>query len=182
MKKTTEIPISMIKANAQQPRKAFGEEQLLELRDSIKEFGVLQPLILKKDEEGGYLLIAGERRLRAAAMAGLEKVALLKKEVRANIIGYMLPNGRTVNIIGEGKLVNIAAADGHPAEIMDLSFAVQAMSALYIKENHDKLENKVIDVSDEIDDAIARKRLKVWNIEIDSLTEEQERYLNSWQL
>ena len=115
-------------------------------------------------------------------MAGLEKVALLKKEVRANIIGYMLPNGRTVNIIGEGKLVNIAAADGHPAEIMDLSFAVQAMSALYIKENHDKLENKVIDVSDEIDDAIARKRLKVWNIEIDSLTEEQERYLNSWQL
>ena len=79
-------------------------------------------------------------------MAGLEKAALLKKEVRANIIGYMLPNGRTVNIIGEGKLVNIAAADGHPAEIMDLSFAVQAMSALYIKENHDKLENKVIEI------------------------------------
>lgn len=89
MKKTTEIPISMIKANAQQPRKAFGEEQLLELRDSIKEFGVLQPLILKKDEEGGYLLIAGERRLRAAAMAGLEKVPAVIKDATEEEVGLI---------------------------------------------------------------------------------------------
>lgn len=80
VRKTTEIPISMIKANAQQPRQVFKEEQLIELRDSIKEFGVLQPLILKKKEDGDYLLIAGERRLRAAAMAGLDKVPAIIKD------------------------------------------------------------------------------------------------------
>ena len=115
-------------------------------------------------------------------MAGLEKAALSKEEMRNNIMGYTLENGRIVNVIGEGKLANIAAADGHPAEIMDLSFAVQAMSALYIKDNYKKLENKVIDVSDEIDRVIAEKRLKAWEIEIDELTQEQKKYLESWQL
>lgn len=115
-------------------------------------------------------------------MAGLEEAAVSKKETRNNIMGYTLSNGRTVNVIGEGKLVNIAAADGHPAEIMDLSFAVQAMSAMYIKDNHSRLENKVIDVSSEIDDVIARRRLAAWDIEIDELTEDQKKYLSSWQL
>lgn len=115
-------------------------------------------------------------------MAGLEKAAVSVKETRANIMGYTLENGRTVNVIGEGKLANIAAADGHPAEIMDMSFAVQAMSAMYIKDKYMTLENKVIDVSDEIDDIIARKRLEAWGIEIDELTEEQKRYLESWKL
>lgn len=115
-------------------------------------------------------------------MAGLEEAAVSSGEMRANITGYELPNGKIINVIGEGKLANIAAADGHPAEIMDLSFAVQAMSALYIKENHDKLSNGVIDVSDEIDDVIARRRLAAWGIEIDELTEDQKNYLDSWQL
>lgn len=115
-------------------------------------------------------------------MAGLEEAAVSSAEMRANITGYELPNGKIINVIGEGKLANIAAADGHPAEIMDLSFAVQAMSALYIKENHDKLSNGVIDVSDEIDDVIARRRLAAWGIEIDELTEDQKNYLDSWQL
>jgi adenosylhomocysteinase len=65
---------------------------------------------------------------------------------------------------------------------MDLSFAVQAMSAMYIKNNHDKLKNGVIDVSEEIDDVISRRRLAAWGIEIDELTEDQEKYLASWQL
>lgn len=115
-------------------------------------------------------------------MAGLEEAAVSSGEMRANITGYELPNGKIINVIGEGKLANIAAADGHPAEIMDLSFAVQAMSALYIKENHAKLKNGVIDVSDEIDDVIARRRLAAWDIEIDELTEDQKNYLDSWQL
>lgn len=114
-------------------------------------------------------------------MEGLEKAAVSKFEARNNIMGYELENGKVVNVIGEGKLVNIAAADGHPAEIMDLSFAVQAMSALYIKNNYMNLENKVIDVSEKIDDVIAEKRLKAWGIEIDELTEEQKKYLESWQ-
>ena len=115
-------------------------------------------------------------------MKWLEENAVEKKEMRKNIMGYKLTNGNWINVIGEGKLVNIAAADGHPAEIMDLSFAVQAMSAMYIKDNHEKLENKVVDVSAEIDEVIARRKLDAWGIEIDHLTEEQEKYLNSWNL
>jgi adenosylhomocysteinase len=115
-------------------------------------------------------------------MEGLEAAAVEKKETRANIMGYKLTNGKWINVIGEGRLVNIAAADGHPAEIMDLSFAVQALSAMYVKDHHNELDNKVIDVSKEIDDKIARRELKAWGIEIDELTEEQKDYLSSWQL
>ena len=115
-------------------------------------------------------------------MAALETFAEDKKERRNNVMGYKLPNGRWINVIGEGRLVNIAAADGHPAEIMDMSFAVQAMSAAYIRDNYKNLENKVIDVSSEIDDVIARRKLEAWGIQIDSLTEEQQAYLNSWQI
>ncbi len=115
-------------------------------------------------------------------MAGLEKAAVEKKETRKNVMGYKLTNGKWVNVIGEGRLVNIAAADGHPAEIMDMSFAVQCLSALYILNNRGKLENKVIDVSDEIDDLVARRKLEAWGIEIDKLTPEQEKYLNSWNV
>ena len=115
-------------------------------------------------------------------VAELEKKCLEKKETRKNIMGYQLENGRWIHLIAEGRLVNIAAADGHPAEIMDMSFAVQALSALYILENHEKLENRVIDVSDEIDLLIGRRKLAAWGIEIDTLSEEQKRYLNSWDL
>lgn len=115
-------------------------------------------------------------------MQALEEQAVSKKEMRNNIMGYTLKNGNAVNVLAEGRLVNIAAADGHPAEIMDLSFAVQAMSAMYIKDNYKNLENRVIDVSAEIDDVIARRKLAAWGIEIDTLTEEQEKYLNSWKL
>ena len=87
-----------------------------------------------------------------------------------------------MNVIGEGKLVNIGADDGHPAEIMDLSFAVQFLSALYIRNNYKNLENTVIDVSGDIDSLIARRKLAAWGIEIDTLTEEQEKYLHSWEV
>lgn len=115
-------------------------------------------------------------------MEALEKFAVEKKERRGNIMGYRLPNGKWVNVIAEGRLVNIAAADGHPAEIMDLSFAVQAMSAAYIRDHHKELGSKVINVSKEMDEAIARRKLAAWDIEIDTLTPEQETYLNSWQI
>lgn len=115
-------------------------------------------------------------------MEELEKVAVEKKETRANIMGYKLPNGKWINVIAEGRLVNIAAADGHPAEIMDMSFAVQALSAMYIKDNYKSLENKVIDVSKEIDDVVAGRKLAAWGIEIDTLTDEQKEYLSSWNV
>lgn len=115
-------------------------------------------------------------------MAGLEAVAVEKMETRKNIMGYKLENGRMINVIAEGRLVNIAAADGHPAEIMDMSFAVQTLSALYIRDNYKTLDNAVIDVSAEIDDLISTRKLEAWGIEIDKLTSEQEKYLNSWQV
>lgn len=115
-------------------------------------------------------------------MEGLEKAAVEKQETRKNIMGYKLTNGKWVNVIAEGRLVNIAAADGHPAEIMDMSFAVQCLSALYIMNNRGKLENKVVDVSEEIDNVVAGRKLAAWGIEIDHLTPEQEKYLNSWNV
>lgn len=115
-------------------------------------------------------------------MPDLEAEALEKKELRKNVTGYKLKNGRWICVIGEGRLVNIAAADGHPAEIMDMSFAVQCLSAMYIKDNKGKLENRVIDVSEEIDELVARRMLAAWGIEIDELSEEQKLYLNSWNI
>ncbi len=115
-------------------------------------------------------------------MKALEAAAEEKKETRHNIMGYRLSNGKWVNVIGEGRLVNIAAADGHPAEIMDMSFAVQALSAMYVKDNHEKLENRVVDVSGEIDELVARRKLAAWGIEIDELSDEQREYLNSWNV
>lgn len=115
-------------------------------------------------------------------MAELEEKAVEKKETRKNIMGYKLENGKWINVMAEGRLVNIAAADGHPAEIMDMSFAVQSLSAMFVLQNRGKLENKVIDVSDEIDDLIGKRKLEAWGIHIDKLTPEQEIYLNSWQV
>ncbi len=98
-------------------------------------------------------------------------------EARNNIMGYELKNGKSVYVIAEGRLVNLAAGDGHPAEIMDMSFAVQAMSALYLVKNKGKFSDMVIDVPREVDLEIARRKLGAWGIEIDRLTKEQEDYL-----
>ncbi len=89
IRKTLEVPVDMIKVNENQPRKDFGPEQLQELRDSIKEFGILQPLIVRKEESGEFLLIAGERRLRAAVMAGLTKVPAIIKEATEEEVGMI---------------------------------------------------------------------------------------------
>ncbi|MCI8608771.1 MAG: adenosylhomocysteinase [Firmicutes bacterium] len=132
-------------------------------------------------KEGAILTNAGHFNCEVD-MEGLEAGCIEKKETRKNIMGYKLPNGKWIHVIAEGRLVNIAAADGHPAEIMDMSFAVQALSAMYVKENYKTLGQKVVDVSHEIDDVVARRKLAAWGIEIDSLTPEQEKYLNSWQV
>ena len=114
-------------------------------------------------------------------VAGLRKMAIEVKEARKNIVGYTLENGRKVYIIAEGRLVNLAAGDGHPAEIMDMSFAIQALSAKYLVENRDKVSRElgqmVNDVPLEIDQEVARRKLAFWGCEIDTLTPEQHRYL-----
>ncbi|MCQ2555495.1 MAG: adenosylhomocysteinase [Clostridia bacterium] len=115
-------------------------------------------------------------------MEGLRNIAVSHHERRPNIEGYVLPNGNIIDVICEGALVNIAGADGHPAEIMDTSFAVQAFGALYLAEHHGELEKHLLDIPDEIDNRIAFKKLQAWGIEIDTLTPEQEEYINSWKL
>ena len=121
-------------------------------------------------------------------VAEAEETAIRKYEARENMTAYVMPNGNRINILAQGRLANIAAADGHPAEIMDLSFAVQVMGAMYVKDNFGPqtggrpADGKVIDVSREIDRQIAARRLKAWGITIDELTDEQREYLNSWQI
>jgi len=100
---------------------------------------------------------------------------------RKNIETFLLPRGKRINIIAEGRLLNIAAADGHPAEVIDLSFAVQFHTTLYIVKNKDRLEKRVYDVSDEIDGIVSSACLKAWGVKIDTLTPEQKAYMNSWQ-
>lgn len=110
----------------------------------------------------------------------LEALSVEKKEQRKNIMGYKMADGRWLNLLAEGRLVNLAAGDGHPAEIMDMSFTVQALSAQFMLQNYKNLGNKVIDVPADLDKRIAKMKLNAWGIEIDTLTNAQEKYLNSW--
>ena len=118
-------------------------------------------------------------------VAQLKKIAVEEFEARNNIQGYRLADGREIFVIGEGRLVNLAAGDGHPAEIMDMSFAIQALSAAYIAKNHEQMskeDSKVFYVPDSIDKEVAERKLRFWGFEIDKLTDEQEKYLNSWNV
>ena len=111
-------------------------------------------------------------------MEALDRCADEIYEARHNIDAYRLPNGKTIYVIAQGRLVNLAAGDGHPAEIMDMSFAVQAMSAEYLVRTRGQLKPGVVSVPAEIDDNIARRKLKAMGVSIDSLSCSQKEYLN----
>jgi adenosylhomocysteinase len=112
----------------------------------------------------------------------LEQLGGKPVKVRNNVEGYTLADGRRLYLIGEGRLVNLAAADGHPAEVMDLSFAVQFLTHLWILENQGKLPKQAIPVPLEIDRRVAETRLRALGIQIDTLTAEQADYLESWKV
>ena len=103
------------------------------------------------------------------------------KRVRPFVDQYTMKDGRKLNLLGEGRLINLAAAEGHPASVMDMSFAGQALSAKYLVDNKDTLENKVYTVPEEVDQRIASIKLQAMGINIDTLTARQTQYLNSWQ-
>ena len=105
-----------------------------------------------------------------------------KREQKPNIMGYKMENGKSVFVLAEGRLVNLASGDGHPVEIMDMSFAIQALSAQHIAMNHSNLAPGVIPVPKDIDADVARKKLKSCGLTIDKLTPEQAKYLLSWEL
>lgn len=111
----------------------------------------------------------------------LDEMAVEKRLVRPFVEQYELSDGRRINLLGEGRLINLAAAEGHPASVMDMSFANQALSAEYMIKNAGSMEKKVYAVPEDIDKDIARIKLEAMKVDIDILTEEQIKYLNSWQ-
>ena len=139
--------------------------------------GVITEPDFLKMKEGAILCNAGHFDVEVD-MKSLRELATEAREMRNNIVGYTLPNGRHIYVLAEGRLVNLAAGDGHPAEIMDMSFAIQALSAKYLVENEGRLKEKLIDVPREVDLEVARRKLSFLGITIDRLTQEQEDYLN----
>jgi adenosylhomocysteinase len=110
----------------------------------------------------------------------LEALAVSKSKPREFVEEYRLSSGRTVRVLGEGRLINLAAAEGHPAAVMDMSFANQALAAAHLAQNYKSLEKKVYSVPDEIDQEVAQLKLAAMNISIDTPTAEQLKYMTSW--
>jgi adenosylhomocysteinase len=132
-------------------------------------------------KEGAVLCNAGHFNVEVDVNY-LDEHAEKREPQKQNIMGYTLKNGRTIYVLAEGRLVNLASGDGHPVEIMDMSFAIQALSARYLAENRGRLGIGVIPVPEEIDTDVARRKLKACGLSIDALTPEQKNYLSSWEL
>jgi len=115
-------------------------------------------------------------------LVGLAKMSTSRRYVREFVEEFTMKNGKRVYVLGEGRLINLAAAEGHPSSVMDMSFANQALSAEYMAKNHAKLETKVYPVPKDIDKEIARLKLASMGVEIDTLTAEQAKYLSSWEM
>jgi adenosylhomocysteinase len=115
-------------------------------------------------------------------LEALAEMSKEKRQIRESVEEYLLSNGKCVNVLGEGRLVNLAAAEGHPSSVMDMSFANQALMASYVTEKGAELENKVYGVPEEIDQEIGKLKLAAMGIEIDELLPEQEKYLRSWDM
>ncbi len=113
-------------------------------------------------------------------LKGLESIAKSRRTIRPFVEEYVLKNGHCINVLGDGRLINLASAEGHPSSVMDMSFANQALSIEYMVKNKQRLENNVYPVPEDIDRAIAREKLISMNVKIDRLTPEQKKYLASW--
>jgi len=114
-------------------------------------------------------------------LEGLREITVSRREIRDYVEEFQLTNGRKIYLLAEGRLVNLASAEGHPSSVMDMSFANQALSAEYLVKNHRQLEKRVYQVPNEIDQEIARMKLQSMGVQIDQLTQEQEHYLASWE-
>jgi adenosylhomocysteinase len=133
-----------------------------------------------KMKNGAVLANAGHFNVEID-VKGLKEIAKSVRNIRPYLDEYELPSGNKVYLLADGRLVNLAAAEGHPSEVMDLSFSNQALSVEYIYNNRDKLEIKVYNVPQEIDEKVALLKLKGMGIEIEQLTEEQKEYMKQWK-
>ncbi len=137
-----------------------------------------QHIALLKD--GAILANAGHFNVEINIPA-LEEAAVEKRRIREFVDQYILPDGRRINLLGEGRLINLAAAEGHPASVMDMSFANQSLSVEYLAQKGAKLERRVYAVPQDIDEEIARLKLQAMGVQIDELTPQQQEYLTSWE-
>ncbi|MCL6014134.1 MAG: adenosylhomocysteinase [Candidatus Thermoplasmatota archaeon] len=134
-----------------------------------------------KDAKDGIILSNAGHFNNEIDLDKLEKMSKQSEQVRDYVKGYTLQNGKKIYVIADGRLVNLAAGQGHPVEIMDMSFAIQALTAEHLLKNHKDLENKVYPVPFEVDQDVAKIRLESLGIKIDESTEEQIRYSESWE-
>ena len=141
---------------------------------------VIDKAHLQVMKDGAILANSGHFNVEINIPA-LEGLAHSKRRIRSFVDEYTLDDGRNLYLLGEGRLINLAAAEGHPASVMDMSFANQALCLEYMVKNRGSLDTKVYPVPEEIDKQVARLKLKSMGIDIDSLTPEQERYLTSWE-
>jgi adenosylhomocysteinase len=132
-------------------------------------------------KDGAILANAGHFDIEIDKVS-LQEQAVSQREVRKDIVEYRMEDGRNIYLLAEGRLVNLAAGDGHPAEIMDMTFALQALSLVYVDQFAEKLGNQVVRVPFEIDEQVAHLFLEANGIEIDVMSKEQQNYQESWEL
>ena len=141
---------------------------------------VIRPEHFAKMKDGAIVANSGHFNVELD-LVGLKKISKKVRLVREFVEEYTLKSGKRIHILGEGRLINLTAAEGHPAMVMDMSFANQALAAEYIAKNHRKLENRVYQVPENIDSKISELKLKSMSIRLDKLTTRQKEYLASWQ-
>jgi len=135
---------------------------------------------IERMKDGAIICNTGHFNVEIS-LKDIENLSTSKRTIRPHVEEYLLKNGRRIYLLAEGRLVNLAAAEGHPSEVMDMSFSDQALSVEYIVKVGKKLEPDVYKVPDEIDNQVAKLKLESMGVEIDTLTEEQLKYLSSWQ-
>jgi adenosylhomocysteinase len=144
------------------------------------DMNVIDKAHILKMKDGAILANSGHFNVEINIPA-LERLAKSKKRIRSSVDEYALGDGRRIYLLGEGRLINLAAAEGHPASVMDMSFANQALCLEYLTKMKGKLKPAVYPVPEEIDQKVGRLKLAAMNIRIDSLTREQRKYLTSWE-
>jgi len=143
---------------------------------------VIRPEHFEKMKDGAIVANSGHFNVEID-IPGLEKMAKeVRRQVRPFVDQYILPDGRSIFLLAEGRLINLAAAEGHPAAVMDMSFALQALTGEYVVKNKGNFPVKVHNVPEEIDRWVAEIKLETMGVEIDKLTEEQKKYLASWDM
>jgi len=145
------------------------------------DMNIIDKIHMLEMKDGAIVANSGHFNVEINIQA-LESLAKSKKRIRPSVDEYTLGGGRRIYLLGEGRLINLAAAEGHPASVMDMSFANQALCLEYLARVKGKLEPAVYPVPDEIDQEVGKLKLASMNITIDSLTEEQKKYLESWEL